>query len=169
MRHYSSRVRSLIHGFSGILLAMTALALAPIRVSAEEHWVKVTSPHFELFTSSGPKRGREAILYFEQVRQFFLQASPSKQVPEFPVRIVAFRTENQYKPYRISETAFAYYTGSESRDYIVMQNISAESYPVAIHEYMHLILRHTKLKRNSSGPPTWKPVWELPRRSAAAK
>ncbi len=146
MSTHSSGVLSRVPGFCGILLAMAALAVVPFPVFAAEHWIKVTSPHFELYTLSGAKSGREAILHFEQVRMFFLRASPAKQVPAFPVRIVAFRTENQYKPYRISDAAFAYYAGGESRDYIVMQNISPESYPVAIHEYMHLILRHTKLK-----------------------
>jgi len=115
-------------------------------LGAADQWVKVTTPHFELFTTAGEKKGREAILYFEQVRSFFMQASPSKSAPEFPVRIVAFRGEKQYQPYRINEFAFAYYTKSRERDYIVMQDIVSEHYPVAIHEYMHLLVEHSGLK-----------------------
>src|SRR5438105_3488945 len=115
-------------------------------VRAADQWLKLETPHFELYTTAGEKKGREAILYFEQVRNFFLQSSPSKQVPEFPVRIVAFRSEKEYKPYRVSESAFAYYTRGRSRDYIVMQNIASEYYPAAIHEYTHLIVEHTGLK-----------------------
>ena len=85
-------------------------------------------------------------MYFEQVRSFFLQASPAKHAPEFPVRIVAFRSESQYKPYRINESAVAYYAPGRNRDYIVMQDISSEHYPVAIHEYTHLIVKHVGLK-----------------------
>lgn len=112
---------------------------------AADEWLKLKTPHFELLTTAGEKKGREAILYFEQVRSFFLQASPSKRVPEFPVRIVAFRSEKQYKPYRINESALAYYAPSQNRDYIVMQDISSEHYPVAIHEYTHLIIGHSGL------------------------
>src|SRR5262252_9733343 len=114
--------------------------------TAAEQWIRVSTPHFELLTPAGEKKGREAILYFEQVRSFFLQASPSKRVPDFPVRIIAFRGEKQYKPYRLNDFVIAYYTGSHDRDYIVMQDIQPDHFPVAIHEYTHLIVRHTGLK-----------------------
>jgi hypothetical protein len=67
-------------------------------LAAADQWVKITTPNFELYTSAGEKKGREAILYFEQVRSFFLQASGSKRVSEFPVRIVAFRGESNTIP-----------------------------------------------------------------------
>lgn len=117
---------------------------------AAEQWIKVSTPHFELFTTAGEKKGREAILYFEQVRSFFLQASPAKTAPEFPVRIVAFRGEKQFQPYRVSESAFAYYVQGRNNDYIVMQDIVSEHYPAVIHEYMHLVINHSGLKM---------PVW----------
>jgi Flp pilus assembly protein TadD len=112
---------------------------------AADPWTKLQTPHFELYTTAGEKKAREAILYFEQVRSFFLQASPSKRVPEFPVRIVAFRSEKEYKPYRVNEAAFAYFTRDRNHDYIVMQSIASEHYPVAIHEYTHLIVEHAGL------------------------
>src|ERR1041385_6799835 len=65
-------------------------------LDAAEQWTKVTTPHFELYTTAGEKKAREAILYFEQVRSFFLQASPSKHVSQFPVRIVAFKSEKEF-------------------------------------------------------------------------
>jgi hypothetical protein len=118
------------------LLAGLALAIS---LQATEQWVHLTTPHFELYTTAGEKKGREAILYFEQVRSFFLEASPSKRVPSFPVRIIAFRSDKEYNPFRPSEAAAAFYTGSHDRDYIVMKDIASEHYPVAIHEYTHLI------------------------------
>jgi tetratricopeptide (TPR) repeat protein len=126
--------------------AVLGATLIPALFSAPEQWVKLETPHFELYTTAGEKKGREAILYFEQVRSFFLQASPSKRAPEFPVRIVAFRSESQYKPYRMSESAVAYYAPGRDRDYIVMEDIASEHYPAAIHEYTHLIVKHAGLK-----------------------
>jgi Flp pilus assembly protein TadD len=119
-------------------------------LTAADQWVKLATPHFELYTTAGEKKGREAILYFEQVRSFFLEASQSKRVSGFPVRIVAFRGEKQYQPYRINEFAVAYYTHGRNRDYIVMQDIASEHYPVAIHEYTHLVIEHAGLE-----PPPW--------------
>ena len=129
-------------------IILAVFLIGPTR--AADHWVKLTTPNFELYTTAGEKKGREAILYFEQVRSFFLEASASKHASEFPVRIVAFRGEKQYQPYRLNEFATAYFARGRNRDYIVMQAISSEHYPVAIHEYTHLILEHSGLK-----PPPW--------------
>ena len=126
-------------------LAATCLFVI-LPASAAETWTKVSTPNFELYTTAGERKGREAILYFEQVRSFFLKAAGSNHRSEFPVRIIAFRGEKQYQPYRVNEFATAYYHQSRNRDYIVMQDISSEHYPVAVHEYTHLVVRHTGLK-----------------------
>ena len=126
--------------------AIFGLALIPSLTGAPETWIKLTTPHFELYTTAGEKKGREAILYFEQVRSFFLRASGSKRIAEAPVRIVAFRSEKDYKPYRMSESAVAYYAESRDREFIVMQDISVEHYPAAIHEYTHLVIQRDGLK-----------------------
>lgn len=119
--------------------------LIPNVLAAPEQWIKLTTPHFELYTTAGEKKGREAILYFEQVRSFFKETSPSKR-EEAPVRIVAFRSEGQYKPYRMNEGSVAFYAQSRSREFIVMQDISTEHYPAAIHEFTHLIVQRDGLK-----------------------
>jgi Flp pilus assembly protein TadD len=98
-----------------------------------------------LLTTAGEKKGREAILYFEQVRSLFIKLSKSSPVPTLPVQIVAFRSEEEYAPYRINDSATAYYLSSQDRDYIVMRSIDRELYPVAIHEYTHLIVKHAGL------------------------
>jgi tetratricopeptide (TPR) repeat protein len=115
-----------------------------------EQWLKITSSNFELFTTAGEKKGREAILHFEQVRSLFSKLTKSGTVPTLPVRIVAFRSEKEYAPYRINDSATAYYLSGQERDYIVMKSIDPELYPVAIHEYTHLIVKHVGLLL-----PTW--------------
>lgn len=132
-------------GYRKFVAVIFLVLLQPL-LSAADQWVKLSTPNFELYTTAGEKKGREAILYFEQVRSFFLEASASKPASDFPVRIVAFRGEKQYQPYRISEAAFAYFIRGRSRDYIVMQDIVSEHYPAAIHEYTHLIIEHAGLK-----------------------
>jgi hypothetical protein len=127
------------------LITAILVTFLPRPLAAADQWVKLATPHFELYTTAGEKKGREAILYFEQVRSFFLEASASKRVSEFPVRIVAFRGEKQYQPYRFNEFAFAAYARGRNRDYIVMQDIVSEHYPAAIHEYTHMIIEHAGL------------------------
>src|SRR5215472_3952923 len=128
--------------------AILLLALAASLPAAPEagEWLRLTTPHFELYTTAGERRGRETILHFEQVRSFFMNASPVHSGPEFPVRIIAFRTDKQYTPYAISTAAAAYYAQSQYRDYIVMKDLGEENIPTATHEYMHLIVRHSGAK-----------------------
>jgi Tfp pilus assembly protein PilF len=128
------------------LVAIALLPSVSTPLQAAERWIKLTTPHFEMYTTNSAKEGTQALKVFEQVRYFFLQSSSSKTAPETPVRIVAFKSEKEYKPYRVNEGAFAYYLRSRKRDYIVMQDISSEHHQAAIHEYTHLIVEHLDLK-----------------------
>ena len=107
-----------------------------------EQWLRLTTPHFEMFTTAGEKKGREAILYFETVRQFFIDVGIAKKLSIAPVRIVAFRNEKEYRPYAPNEVAVAFYAGGLDRDFIVMSEIGSDRYPSAVHEYTHLIVGH---------------------------
>lgn len=127
-------------------VALASVLTTPL-ANAAEQWLKLTSSHFELYTNAGEKKGREAILFFEQVRDFFGKArGNAKPVTDAPVRIIAFRSDKEYKPYRISESAEAFYLDGYDRDYIVMHNITEESYPVAVHEFTHLLVKHAGIE-----------------------
>jgi len=103
-----------------------------------------------MYTTSDPKDGVAALKIFEQVYSFFLQFDPSHQPDPTPARIVAFRSEREYLPYRLHDGAFAYYLRSHQLDYIVMQDISPAHHQAAVHEYTHLVLRRLGLT-----PPLW--------------
>lgn len=118
---------------------------AAVPALASEHWIRVTTPDFEMYTTSSEKQAVRALQTFEQVRHFFLAASNKAQAPEGRVRIIAFSNEQQYKPYRMNAGNFAYYQQHRERDYIVMQDILPEHSQAAIHEYTHLIIRHANL------------------------
>ena len=114
--------------------------------AAQDQWLHLTTPHFEMYTTGSEKRAREVILYFEEVRSFFIQASPVRGVTEFPVRIVAFKNARQYDPYRINGFAAAFYTKGRYRDYIVLGDLDPDHLPIALHEYMHLVVENSGLK-----------------------
>jgi Flp pilus assembly protein TadD len=113
-------------------------------------WIRLTTPNFELFTDQGEKSGRETILYFEQVRGFFVQASPVRPPAEFPVRIIAFKNREEFAAFSPNALMVAFYAPGPKRDYIVLQDVSPASYSYAVHEYMHLVVRHSGLRI-----PTW--------------
>ncbi len=145
-----------------VVIVLLFAGIAGNVARAAEQWLKITSPHFEMLTTAGEKKGREGVLYFETVRQFFIDAGLARNLPEGRVRIVAFRGEKEYRPYAPNEVAIAFYaSGSDSRvwaisdggsfdlievnegvDYIVLSQLGFDSYPVAVHEYTHLIFFH---------------------------
>lgn len=108
-------------------------------------WIKVKSQSFELYTSSGERRARDILTYFEQVRGVALARFPNFLQDPLPVRLIAFSSEKEYKPYRANSFAAAYYLPDHDRDYIVMSNVGDDVFPVAAHEYTHLLVKHSKL------------------------
>jgi Flp pilus assembly protein TadD len=130
-----------------IALFITATIL-PLHAAPE--WLKFTSDNFEMYTTAGEKDARRTLEYFEQVRDFFMRVKSDRVTTRLPVTIVAFKNQKEYKPYSPGEFSAAYYIGDEQRDYIVLGGVGMEHYPVAVHEYMHLLIRHSGLK-----VPSW--------------
>jgi tetratricopeptide (TPR) repeat protein len=107
-------------------------------------WIRLATPNFELYTTESEKQGREVLLRFEQVRNFFADA------PESPVRIIAFSSHREFRPYAPNDSAIAFYVSKGANDCIVMEDLAPERLPVAMHEYVHLVLR-----RSGQSLPAW--------------
>jgi tetratricopeptide (TPR) repeat protein len=135
-----------------VLAAFAAPPPGPDDVNSsalKERWERIGTPDLELYTDAGNTAAREALGHLQQVREFFLKASPLPLLDQFPVRIILFKTEEQFAPYQTTEGQRAFFVNSPKRDYIVMADSPGE-YRFAIHEYMHLIVRHSGLRL-----PTW--------------
>lgn len=128
-----------LHSLPLLLLAITLPA------NAGEHWIKLASPHFEMYTTESKAKATDALRTFEEARDFFAQRSPSKYAPDVQVEIIAFKSEKQYAPYRINKASVAYYQHGHKCDYIVMQQLGRDYLPAAIHEYTHLFIEHVDL------------------------
>ena len=126
----------------GAVIAMT-LVVAGL-AQAEPKWVKLRSASFELYTSAGERAGRRTIEQFERTRSFFQQAMQLEVSNSRPVRIVLFRSRKEYLPYRPGEVAAAYYLPGRDADLIVL--VAGNELSVAIHEYVHLLVRHSGLQ-----------------------
>src|SRR5580698_7566736 len=126
------------------------IAFHAVPAVAADHWLRLTTPDFELYTTKADKQARDTLRHFEQVREFFLQASPVRSLGDSPLRIFLFENESQFKPFRPSESTVSFYVATPVRDYIVMGDRTVNDYGPSIHEYMHLIVRHSGLKL-----PTW--------------
>jgi Flp pilus assembly protein TadD len=112
--------------------------------SAEPKWIHVPSADFEIFSSAGESDTRRVLQHFERVRSFFEQTIKGgvKQAAE-PVRIVVFGSKKEYEQYRPNDFSIAYYTQIGGRDYIVLSGVSDDVFPVAVHEYVHLVVQHS--------------------------
>jgi Flp pilus assembly protein TadD len=99
-----------------------------------------------MFTTAGERSGRETVKYFEQVHGFFVQAMGAIPGKALPVRIIGFNSRKEYEPYRLNNFATAFYHGTQTTDYIVLGQVGPEVFPVAVHEYVHLVARHAGLK-----------------------
>jgi len=84
--------------------------------------------------------------YFEQVRSFFQQGMGSIPGKALPVRIVAFNSKKEYEPYRLNNFATAFYHPTPTTDDIVLSETGFDVFPVAVHEYVHLVTKHMGMK-----------------------
>lgn len=121
------------------------LLLVAAACPAAEHWVKLSSPHFLMYTTNGPNKAVDALRIFEEARDFFAANTPARPMPGDPVEIIAFSSEKEFAPYRVNRSSVAYYQRGHKCDYIVMQQLGGTYFPAAIHEYTHLFIQHLDL------------------------
>jgi tetratricopeptide (TPR) repeat protein len=129
-------------------IAIVALFSIPAFAAPPAQWRLTSSDHFEIYMQSSAQsddqRARAVLAWFEQLRAFFREQpgwNANSSPPSSRVRVILFASEQDYQPYRVSDTADAYYLGSEDQDCIVMTGGEAKSFPIAAHEYTHLVLR----------------------------
>jgi hypothetical protein len=113
---------------------------------ADPRWIRLKSAHFEMYTTASERSARETLKYFEQVRSFFQQGMGSIPGKALPVRIVAFSSRKEYEPYRLNNFATAFYHPTPTIDDIVLSETGFDVFPVAVHEYVHLVTKHMGMK-----------------------
>ena len=123
-------------------LSLASLLFLQTAKSAEERWIRMRSSDFEIFSAANENNTREILRQFEQVRSFFTQAMNTDVAKSASIRILVFNSKKEYQIYRPNEVADAFYMPSPERDYIVLGGTNSEVFPVAVHEYVHLVARH---------------------------
>jgi tetratricopeptide (TPR) repeat protein len=125
---------------------MAVSLLAACSPAADSRWTRLRTDNFELYTSASPRSARDTIRTFEQVHGFFEKVLGRGPARPAPVRLVTFGSAKEYEPYKINDFAAAYYSQTADRDYIVMGRSGADVFPLAVHEYVHLLVRHSGMK-----------------------
>ena len=120
----------------GLLMAGALYAATPPAV-----WTLARNAHFEVYSQASAAGAQSALAWFEQLRALVTAQTGLKLEARPAIRVIAFRSEADYNPFRLHATADAYYVGSESRDYIVLPSLDESGLRTAAHEYAHYALR----------------------------
>ena len=125
---------------------LAALVSLTCLVFAEEKWTYVATPNFEVYTTAGPGDAKEALKRFELIREFFSQVLGLTPQTTTPVRLIAFHSEKQFAPYKPNEVAAAFYLPGLDRDFIVVGDLDNNLWPIATHEYVHLLMKYSGVR-----------------------
>jgi tetratricopeptide (TPR) repeat protein len=142
-------------------LALLLLSLCtPHRLTAEEKWIEVRSPHFTVQTPGSERDGRKIADQFEQIRALFHSAFPALRTdPAQPIVVIAVKNESGMKLYlpemwesKGHSHAVGLYQQGFDKHYVVLQ-MDAEGnnpYHALYHEYTHALMH-----LNFSNIPIW--------------
>ncbi len=112
-------------------------------VPAVAGWIRLESPHFELYTDAGSRRGQSILERLELVRHAFAGAPGSPVLAPLPVRVLLLASAGAFRPLRASESTVGFFQSGPERNYIVLHWAGEPTERVAAHEYVHLLLNHT--------------------------
>ena len=129
---------------------VSVLAVAAPTAVAAPNWVRIESPHFEMFTNAGERSGRRTVLYFEKVRTFFHRTANLGKASAFPARLILFRTRKELTPFQPYEAAAAYTLAGLNRGTVVMAGSDHPARMAAVHQYIHLLAQ-----RSEAELPPW--------------
>ena len=123
-----------------------AVLLLAANAEAAETWTYASSDHFEVYTTGSAGTARDALNYFERIHAFFTDEFRVALKAPTRTRLIIFSNSKQFAPYRPNEVATAFYLSGADRDYIVMEHFDEQSNPVVVHEYTHLVIRHSGIR-----------------------
>jgi len=139
--------------FLGAVLFLATASSFTFARNAEIKWIRVSSAHFSILTDAGEKKGREASLRLEQMRDIFSQLflKTKLAMPE-PLDVIALQSDEEYlrvaplqKGQPISAPGF--FLRGEDRNYIVLDLAAEDSWRAVSHDVARLLL-------NFNYPPT---------------
>ena len=131
---------------SGLQGCTAFAALAVIAAAAPSNSPGLArSANFEVYAQGGTAEARAILLGFERLHAYFANQTGLRLDKPSRVRVIAFRSREEYEPYQVRPAADAYYVGSENLDTIVMTAPADGEIRVAAHEYAHFVLRANHL------------------------
>jgi tetratricopeptide (TPR) repeat protein len=137
------------------LRAALAAAAVTVPAAADEEWVRVRSPHFEVLSDAGEAPAREVARRLERLREVFLELFPARETAERPITLLILEDRRRFArltPGARRGEVGGFFQGGSDRDYAVLHLSPERARPFAAaeHEYAHLILN-----RSLRAQPVW--------------
>lgn len=123
-----------------VLRIVVSTALIGSNLFAAESWFRLCSPNFDLYSNLSEKRSVALLTRLENARMAFRHLTLYGGANTEPMRVVAFRSQREYRPYSSDPGASAYFLHSAQGDYIVIKADSEDADTAAVHEYAHYVL-----------------------------
>src|SRR5271154_3845022 len=134
-------------------LLFTLLPPSSSARESEPHWLRIDSDHFSVLTDADEKRGRDAVVRFEQMRIAFSQLlmKPRVNIPE-PFSIIALKSNEEFSrvaPIRQDEgiARGGFFIAGDDRDYFVLDLSQDDSWRAISRDFSQVLL-------NYNYPPT---------------
>ncbi|MFN3324289.1 MAG: tetratricopeptide repeat protein [Bryobacteraceae bacterium] len=125
--------------------AAFVLVLASVAHAAGA-WTRAASSDFEVLTDDGERTARLVHRRFTEIHRVLRSAAHGRDGAPLPVRVLVFRADREFRRFRPSESTIGFYQSGPERDYIVLRHSGPQTYRIAFHEYVHLVLNHSSAK-----------------------
>lgn len=109
-------------------------------------WTRASSPHITLYTTTGEQKARDVLLQFETLRTLFFRNHQSAHPGVAPLTVIVFGSARDYEPFRIGPYSAAFYQYTSDEDFIVLGDLKGETFPIAAHEFMHLVIERSGIR-----------------------
>jgi tetratricopeptide (TPR) repeat protein len=140
-RHVRIRIIAVAIGFLLVVLAGAQTA------RAKDNWTSVRSKNFFLVGNASEKEIRQVANRLEQFRKVFTLLFPRVDfTTPVPTRVIVFKSDSSYKPFKSNPNVAGYFQPGEDVNYITLttERTSDENpFGVIFHEYVHLLVDNT--------------------------
>lgn len=128
----------------GFIALLFGVCLPLLGGPSNSQWVLAHDNHFDVYSQAGESNAQSTLVWLERLRAFFIQAGITNRGTDLerrgPVRVIVFKSPEEFAAYRPHPASAAYFLSDPARDYLVLPALGSQEFGIAAHEYAHLVL-----------------------------
>ena len=137
-----------------ILLTLVVVLAGNTVTVARDNWVSVRSNNFFVLGNGNEDQVEQVASRLEQFRDVISRMFPGVKISSpAPTTVIVFKSENSYRPFKLSERNAGYFQPGQDVNYITLTtevHSDQDPFTVIFHEYTHLLVNNT-----IENAPTW--------------